>query len=179
MFEIDTLDLKILTEVADDAKRGYADIGRRLNTHPNVISYRLNRLRRAGVIRNFTVNLDLEKIGLTEQLILGVNFPPGADREHVLSRILSIPQIIYAISSLGNPEGLIFLASKSKPDLDTLISRLKSLDVRIEYIGPVIKVYQEGQIENLLRHLASQTPGDDEEAERLEGLTPSIETGSR
>ncbi len=176
---MDYLDLKILNEITDDAKRAYADIGRRLKIHPNVISYRLNRLKKTGIIKNFTVNLDLEKMGLAEQVILGVNFPPGYSREKALKEIISLPQTLYAISSLGSPEGLIFIASKNKSDLDATISKLKRLNIIIEYTSPVIKIHQKNQMGRLLEYLITDKPKEkDKIVKELEEVIPNIETSS-
>ncbi len=178
--EFDILDAKILSEIADNAKKPYADIGRKLKTHPNVISYRLNRMKRCGIIRNFTVDLDLEKMGLNEQAFVAVNFPPHVSREDALREIIALPQTLYIVNSLGMPESLIFLASKNKTDLDVFISKLKSLNVEIAYTSPIIKIYRKEELENLLRYIMSNEIEEKEKVERkLENLITNIEPKAR
>jgi DNA-binding Lrp family transcriptional regulator len=39
---LDATDFKILAELAENAKYSYAEIGRKLSLHPNVVAYRVN-----------------------------------------------------------------------------------------------------------------------------------------
>jgi Lrp/AsnC family leucine-responsive transcriptional regulator len=57
---IDSTDFRILAELVENAKYSFAEIGRKLSLHPNVVAYRVNKLERAGVIKDYRADLDLE-----------------------------------------------------------------------------------------------------------------------
>lgn len=59
----DSTDLKILAELVENAKSSFVDIGKKLELHPNVVAYRVNKLERLGIIKDYTTRLDLEKLG--------------------------------------------------------------------------------------------------------------------
>ena len=65
MKTINSKDLKILAELVHNSKATLTNLGDKLGLHPNVVAYRINKLENLGIIRDYTVNLDLEKLGLS------------------------------------------------------------------------------------------------------------------
>lgn len=153
---LDSVDLKILGELARNAKSSFVEIGKRLHLHPNVVAYRINKMEQLGIIREYTVILDFEKLGLSEQIFVGVSFPGNAERDKVLEEIAAIPQTIKVISSLGNPESIVFLVGRNKAEIDKVITKLRNLNVKIEYTGSIIRTYQEGRLSNFLKVFAKE-----------------------
>jgi len=153
---LDATDFKILAELAENAKYSYAEIGRKLNLHPNVIAYRVNKLERARIIKEYTTEIDLEKLGVAEQILVGASFPRDAERENIIEKIAAIPQTVKVVSSLGEPESIVFLVGKNKSEIEKLMSKLRSLDLRIEYTGSIIRTFEEGRLGNFLKLLASE-----------------------
>ncbi|HYB84971.1 MAG TPA: Lrp/AsnC family transcriptional regulator [archaeon] len=153
---IDSIDYRILAELADNAKSSFAEIGRKLSLHPNVVAYRVNKLERRGVIKDYTTDLDLEKLGVAEQILVGASFPSDVEREGVIEKIAAIPQTVKVVSSLGEPEGLVFLVGKNKTEVEKLMSKLRSLDIKIQYTGSIIRTFEEGRLGNFLKILARE-----------------------
>jgi DNA-binding Lrp family transcriptional regulator len=153
---IDSTDFKILAELAENAKYSYAEIGRKLSLHPNVVAYRVNKLEKTGIIREYTTGVDLEKLGVAEQILVGASFPRDAERDHIIEKIAAIPQTVKVVSSLGEPESLVFLVGKNKSEIEKLMTKLRSLDLKIEYTGSIIRTFEEGRLGNFLKVLASE-----------------------
>lgn len=153
---IDSIDYRILAELADNAKSSFAEIGRKLSLHPNVVAYRVNKLERRGVIKDYTTDLDLEKLGVAEQILVGASFPSDVEREGVIEKIAAIPQTVKVVSSLGEPEGLVFLVGKNKTEVEKLMTKLRSLDIKIQYTGSIIRTFEEGRLGNFLKILARE-----------------------
>jgi DNA-binding Lrp family transcriptional regulator len=156
MYSIDAIDLKILAELTKNAKASFVEIGKKLNLHPNVVAYRVNKMENLGIIREYTAVIDLEKIGLSEQVCIGARFPEGSEKDKVLEQIAMIPQTVKVISSWGSPEGIIFLVGKNKEEIDKAISKLRNLNVKIEYAASIIKTYRNGGLDCFLNQLAEE-----------------------
>ena len=152
----DSTDLKILAELVGNAKSSFVDIGKKLDLHPNVVAYRVNKLERLGVIKDYTTRLDLEKLGLTEQIFVAASLPSNSERERVLEEIASMPQTIQVVSSLGEPESILFLVGKNKADVDKTMWRLRNMNVKIEYTGSIVRTYEEGGLCSFLKLLAKE-----------------------
>lgn len=156
MITIDVTDLKILAELVDNAKTSNVEIGRKLQVHPNVVAYRINKLESAGIIKEYTTVLDFNKLGLNEQVYVGASLPRNSERDDILRQVAEIPQTLSVISSLGSPESLVFLVGKDKGDVDKVMSRLRNLHLKIRYTSSVIKTYQNGNVSNYLTTLARE-----------------------
>lgn len=155
---LDGTDLRILAELVENSKNSYVEIGRRLGLHPNVVAYRVNRMEEAGIIREYTAHVDFGKLGLSEQVFVAANFPNTISREDVLKQIAEIPGTMSIVSSLGSPEGLVFIVARNKEDIDTVLSKLRSLNLDIEFASSVIKTYDEGRLGSFLRTMATDIP---------------------
>jgi Lrp/AsnC family leucine-responsive transcriptional regulator len=153
---IDSTDFKILAELVENAKYSFAEIGRKLSLHPNVVAYRVNKLERAGVIKDYRADLDLEKIGVAEQILVGASFPNDTERDAILEKITAIPQTVRVVSSLGEPESIVFLVGKNKSEIEKLMSKLRSLNLKIEYTGSIIRTFEDGRLGNFLKILARE-----------------------
>ena len=130
--------------------------GRSSSSHPNVVAYRINKLERLGIIKDYTTRLDLEKLGLSEQIFVAASLPGNSEREQVLEQIASMPQTIQVVSSLGEPESILFLVGKNKADVDKTMWRLRNMNVKIEYTGSIVRTYNEGGLCSFLKLLARE-----------------------
>lgn len=156
MVYLDHVDLRILAEVARDSSLSYSDIGRRLGLNPGVVAYRVNKLKNLGVIEGFTARIDLEKLGFVERAVVALSFPNPSSKPEVLARITEIPNVAIAINSLGTPETILLVVAKSKSELEYVVSRIRSFDVKVEFASSVIEVYQRDSISEILRVKASE-----------------------
>jgi len=151
---LDGTDLRILAELVENSKQSYVEIGRKLALHPNVIAYRVNRLEDAHIIREYTTLIDFGKLGLSEQVIVAANFPSSSSREDILKQICEIPETLNVISSLGTPEGLVFIVARNKEDGNAVLSKLRSMNLDIDFASSVIRTYDEGRLGMFLRSMA-------------------------
>ena len=154
MMNLDGTDLRILAELVENSKQSYVEIGRKLGHHPNVIAYRINRLEEAHIIREYTTLVDFSKLGLSEQVIVAANFPATTSRDDILKQICDIPETVSVISSLGTPEGLVFIVAKNKEDVNGVLSKLRSMNLEIDFASSVIRTYDEGRLGTYLRTMA-------------------------
>jgi DNA-binding Lrp family transcriptional regulator len=157
MSNLDELDLRILAELSADARTSFVDIGKKLNLHPNVVAYRVNKLRRTGIIKGYTLDLDYEKLGLSEQVYVAGSIGNHSERDKVLRQIAMMPHAVKVVSFLGTPETLVHFVGRNKSDVEMVISKMKDLDLRIEYTASVVKNYENGQIAEFLKMLARET----------------------
>ena len=63
MIALDARDLKILAELMENANASFVEIGKKLDIHPNVVAYRINKLEQIGIIKRYTTTLDLRSLG--------------------------------------------------------------------------------------------------------------------
>lgn len=151
MINLDEKDMRILAELSENANATFVEIGKRLNLHPNVIAYRISRMERAGIIKRYTALLDLEKVGLGESVLVGLSFPNHSIRDEIVKRLTAIPQVTQVLSSLGNPEGFVYVVAQNKAEVDSVISKMRDLNLKIEFATSIIKTHQDGLLARILR----------------------------
>ncbi|ESP87237.1 AsnC family transcriptional regulator [Candidatus Halobonum tyrrellensis] len=62
MHDLDGTDMRILRLLAEDGRRPYSEIGDAVDLTPPAVSDRVSRLREAGVIRGFTIDVDRSQL---------------------------------------------------------------------------------------------------------------------
>jgi len=60
---IDNLDKKIILELDKNARQSFSQIAKKIGTSKTVVSYRVNHLRKAGIIRGYYAVIDTMKLG--------------------------------------------------------------------------------------------------------------------
>jgi DNA-binding Lrp family transcriptional regulator len=94
--KLDEKDLLILRELELDSSRSLRELAEALGMPRTTVQDRINRLRRMGVIKGFTVKLDKTKLGKSILAFVLVSFMPGSD--------ISQKALAHEIAMLDNVE---------------------------------------------------------------------------
>ncbi|PSP76354.1 ArsR family transcriptional regulator [Halobacteriales archaeon QS_1_68_20] len=78
MANFDETDMEILELLVDEGRRPYSDIADEVGLSPPTVSDRIDRLQEAGVIRQFTVDLDRSTLSGGIPVLIEVSFEPDA-----------------------------------------------------------------------------------------------------
>jgi len=79
--DLDDTDRRILKLLAADARRPYSDIADDVDLSPPAVSDRVTKLRDAGVLRRFTVDLDRARLRDGTQVLVEFAVRPGREAE--------------------------------------------------------------------------------------------------
>ena len=63
-YEIDSLDVKILSALQEEARTPYLEIARKLIVSGGTIHQRVDKMKEAGIIKGSNISLDLQKTWL-------------------------------------------------------------------------------------------------------------------
>jgi len=87
VYTLDETDREILRLLLADARRPYSDIAERVDLSAPAVSDRIDRLREAGVIEGFTLQVDGDALSTGLTVLATLSVPPAdADRVHERSR---------------------------------------------------------------------------------------------
>lgn len=73
MVDLDQKDRDIIRELVSDAKQTTSKLGKKLQMPITTVHNRIKKLERLGVIQNYTVNLNFQKLGKPIFAFIGVN----------------------------------------------------------------------------------------------------------
>lgn len=100
--EIDSLDTKILTILAKDAKLSYAEIGKMLYVSPGTVHVRVKKLTEANLIKAVRAELNYAALGFDITAFLVIYLEKSNMYESVKSELKKIPEVIDAHYTTGN-----------------------------------------------------------------------------
>lgn len=100
--KIDDIDMQILNELSEDARKKLISIGQKLDIGSKTIINRIKRLQKLKIIRGFRPLLNPEKIGMSSALLMIKYHNISAELEDKLINYLSVhPNIFSVTKTLG------------------------------------------------------------------------------
>ena len=121
MGRIDDLDLKILSELANDASISVPKLSKKINVNASVVYSRIKRLSKRGLIRKFTIVINDEALGFNVKALTGINMDSKL-RDNVLNELFKIPEVREVSEVTGRFDVLVTMNARSLDEMHQLIS---------------------------------------------------------
>ena len=119
-YEIDELDLEILSILSIDGRKNKSTIADDLNRSPNTIIKRISNLEENGVIKNYGVQIDYEKLGYNIIALIEITVSKGKMLE-VEKKIAQNPNVFAVYDITGTYDALILARFKTRAKLSEMI----------------------------------------------------------
>jgi len=114
---MDDLDLKIIGKLVEDSRTSYAEIGRKFGLTRVGIKDRIEKLKTEGVIEEFTVTLNPEKMGKTVSAFFEIDVEP---------RFLD--EVAKGLANDEEVENLYLMTGSSTLHMHALVNDMDSLE---------------------------------------------------
>ena len=128
-------DQQILTVLKDNAKLTTSQISKLIRIPITTIHNRIKKLEKEGVIKNYTLNLDFEKLGkpLKAYILITINQHPLSQKkisqEEVGKKIKAIEDVESVDIVTGNTDILIQVRAISMKELNSFIThKLRNIE---------------------------------------------------
>jgi len=125
---IDELDRRIVELFTAEPRVGVLECSRRLGVARGTVQARLDRMTRAGVIRDWGPGLDPEAVGypVTAFVTLEIrqHHPSRAAHDAVAEHLTGIPEVLEAHTITGAGDVLARIVARSNADLQRVIDRV-------------------------------------------------------
>jgi DNA-binding Lrp family transcriptional regulator len=122
-YEIDELDLEILSILSIDGRKNKSTIADDLKRSPNTIIKRISNLEENGVIKNYGVQIDYEKLGYNIIALIELTISKGKMLE-IEQDIAKIPNVFAVYDITGEYDALILARFKNRGDLSKMIKKI-------------------------------------------------------
>src|SRR6201996_4501086 len=114
---------KLLDELRRDARASFADLGRRIGLSASATAERLRRVEDAGLIREYTAEIDREALGLP--ILAIVRIPCDGPRYHpFLKFVKELPEVQECHHVTGGDAFFLQVTAASIVELERVIERL-------------------------------------------------------
>jgi Lrp/AsnC family transcriptional regulator, regulator for asnA, asnC and gidA len=101
-FNLDKLDLQIISAMMEDAGISYADLGKKLFVSGGTIHVRIKKLQELGVVKGTKLNVDLKLLGYDITAFVGIFLEKSSLYDIVAEELKKIPEIIRLNYTTGN-----------------------------------------------------------------------------
>ena len=127
---IDKKDKKLLAELLKDGRESFSGLAKSCRMTRQSIFSRVKSLKRKGVIKNFTVNLDQQKLDLNIKAYILISADPlGKFREKAIKTLMQLPQISQIHILFGRFDFLVEVLVKDINELSNLLGRIHELEM--------------------------------------------------
>ncbi len=120
---MDDLDKAIINQLIKGEYRSFRDIARRLGIPPSTLHDRIKKLRKSGVIKQYTVILDEKKLGYDIKALILIN----VNGKHILeveNEIAKNPNVQIVLDITGEFDIAVIAVFKSIDELDNFVKGL-------------------------------------------------------
>ncbi|MHA1988192.1 MAG: Lrp/AsnC family transcriptional regulator [Promethearchaeota archaeon] len=121
--KIEELDIKILKILSLDGRKNKSTIAEDLKRSPNTIIKHIQDLEEEGIIKNYGVQIDFEKLGYEIIAIIEITIDKGRMIE-VEKSIAQDPHIFAVYDITGEYDALFMARFQSRNDLNALIKKI-------------------------------------------------------
>ena len=126
---IDNLDKIILRTLMDNARVSYAEIAKANKVSPATIHVRVEKMRKAGIIKGAKLKVDARRLGYDVTCFIGIILKQAGDYPRTLARLEALPEVTEAFYTTGQYSIFIKVMVRSIDDLQQLlIERIQAID---------------------------------------------------
>jgi Lrp/AsnC family transcriptional regulator for asnA, asnC and gidA len=121
MAKVDNLDLKILSELSDDAAISIPKLSKKINVNTSVVYSRIKRLLKRKMIERYTIEINDKELGYTVKSFTGINID-SKQRDNVISGLFEINGVREISEVTGRFDILVTMHAKNLAEMHRVIS---------------------------------------------------------
>ncbi len=124
--ELDETGLKILSILQKNSRESFSEIGRKVGLSAPAVAERIKKMEESGVIKNYTIELSHENLGLGMLAFMLVNLPGsfGVQVEKTESVISDIPEVLECHRITGRDDMVVKVVFKDIPHMKRIIDSI-------------------------------------------------------
>ncbi len=123
--DMDELDYAIITELAKNSRASLREMAKMNQVHPNVIKYRIDKLKKSEIIGSSVLDINFKKFGV-EQYQIDFCLKDQNSVKKIIEYVSQIPESTFATVSLGKYDLAVEFAVRNKEALKRILDRIKN-----------------------------------------------------
>ena len=126
MFALDEIDRKLLKELLKDSKRSYRELAKAIGVSTATVINHVQRLESAGVIKDYSIRLDHERLGYELTVITEITVSKGKLLE-TDEEIAKLPYVCAVYDITGLTDAMVVAKFKSRSSLSEFTKKLLAM----------------------------------------------------
>lgn len=92
--DVDAVDLEVLRRLREDSRQSIRALARSIGMSPGAIGERVERLEKKKIIVGYTVDVDLARLGLSLEVLIGVRLNARGSIQRTITELSRLPGVI-------------------------------------------------------------------------------------
>ena len=123
---LDDIDHKLLALLGDDSRTSFAALGHRIGLSTAATKRRVDRLRREGAIRRFTVELEPTALGWTIEAFVELYCEGRVPPDRMRELVRTIPEVVEAYIVTGESDGILRVRAADTSHLERVLGVIRN-----------------------------------------------------
>jgi len=141
--KIDALDIKVLIELQEDARKSLREMAEKLGVAEGTVYNRINKLKKLGVIKKFIPIVDYTKLGFDLIAVIGIT-AEGEHLLHIEELIAKEPNVTAVYDVTGEFDIITVARFRDRESLNAFVKKLAGMEhVKKTYTMLVLNVVKE------------------------------------
>ena len=126
MDRLDETDERILTELTQNARATFAEIGQTVNLSAPAVKRRVDRMLDDGVIKGFTTVVDPNALGWKTEAYVQVFCHGTISPEQLRAAWVDMPEVVSAATVTGTSDAILHVQARDMRHLEAALERIRS-----------------------------------------------------
>jgi DNA-binding Lrp family transcriptional regulator len=149
MVKIDEVDIKILRELQDDARKSLKEISERVGVAEGTVYNRINKMRKIGLIKKFIPVVDYSMLGYDLIAVIGITAEGGYLTE-IEKEIAKEKNVTAVYDVTGDYDIIVVAKFKDRDSLNSFVKRIAGMEKVLKtYTMLVLNVVKETHLIDL------------------------------
>ncbi|MET0188562.1 MAG: Lrp/AsnC family transcriptional regulator [Pseudonocardia sediminis] len=125
MSDVDETDHRLLALLHEDGRRTYSEMAGEVGLSVAAVKRRVDRMREAGVITGFTVQVDHAKLGWGVEAFTELRYTGRTGVNDIVTTATTVPEVQAVYTIAGDPDALVHVRVRDLPHLQSVIDTLR------------------------------------------------------
>ncbi|RZT87782.1 DNA-binding Lrp family transcriptional regulator [Pseudonocardia sediminis] len=125
MSDVDETDHRLLALLHEDGRRTYSEMAGEVGLSVAAVKRRVDRMREAGVITGFTVQVDHVKLGWGVEAFTELRYTGRTGVNDIVTTATTVPEVQAVYTIAGDPDALVHVRVRDLPHLQSVIDTLR------------------------------------------------------
>lgn len=126
MDRLDETDERIITELTQNARATFAEIGQTVNLSAPAVKRRVDRMLDDGVIKGFTTVVDPNALGWKTEAYVQVFCHGTISPEQLRAAWVDMPEVVSAATVTGTSDAILHVLARDMRHLEAALERIRS-----------------------------------------------------
>ncbi|PTW90913.1 AsnC family transcriptional regulator [Microbacteriaceae bacterium MWH-Ta3] len=123
---MDATDHRIIDQLRENARAGYADIGELVGLSASAVKRRVDRMVAEGSIRGFTVQVDPTVDGVGVEAYVELYCRGTVSPTDLRTMLSSVPEVMYAGTVSGNADAIVHMRARDIAALEHALEKVRN-----------------------------------------------------